>query len=117
VPGRRRGIMDFRMRDFGTVLESRELARNLCTSFADEHKKNPEETVRLDFSGVRVVSKFFAEEFIGGLVDAVGAEVFDGMITFNNLSEMNRIWIERAITVHKSAPKAQPAAGKKKQKK
>lgn len=109
--------MDFRMRDFGTVLESRDLATSLCNSFAEEHRKKPDEKVRLDFSGVRVVSKFFAEEFIGGLVDALGAEAFDGTVTFNNLSEMNRIWIDKAITTHKSAPKAPPAAGKKKQKK
>ena len=109
--------MDFKMRDFGTVLESRDLAKSLCGSFADEHRKNPDEKVRLDFSGVRVVSRFFAEEFIGGLVDALGAEAFDSTVTFNNLSEMNRLWIDKAITIHKTAQKVPPSDGKKKQKK
>jgi len=96
--------MDFRMKDFGAVLESRDLAKSLCQSILDEHWKRPDEHKRIDFGGVRVVSSFFADEFIGGLVVGLGTEGFKESLTLLNVSEMNRIWIERALERRKDAP-------------
>ena len=97
--------MDFRMKDFGAVLESRDLARSLCLSILDEHKKRADEHVRLDFGGVRVVSSFFADAFIGGLVETLGTEGFGETVTLLNLSDMNQIWVEKAMEKHKTAAK------------
>ncbi|MBI5528532.1 MAG: STAS-like domain-containing protein [Deltaproteobacteria bacterium] len=98
--------MDFKMKDFGAILESRDLAKSLCQSIIDEHWKKPTEHMRLDFGGVRVVSNFFAEAFIGGLIEGMGTEPFKQTFTLLNLSDMNRIWVDRAIEKHKSAPAA-----------
>jgi hypothetical protein len=107
--------MDFKMKDFGAVLESRELAKSLVQSIMDEYKKKPEDHMRLDFGGVRVVSNFFADGFIGGLLEGMGLEGFEKFVTLLNLSAMNKIWVDKAIERHKNAPKKEekPAAEKK----
>jgi hypothetical protein len=96
--------MDYRMKEFGAVLESRDLAKSLCQSIVDEHWRRPSEHKRLDFAGVRVVSSFFADEFIGGLVNGMGTETFKAGFTLLNLSSINKIWIDRALDKHKGAP-------------
>lgn len=96
--------MDFKMKDFGAVLESRELAKSLAQSILDEHWKHIDDHKRIDFGGVRVVSSFFADSFIDALVNGMGTEGFKESITLFNLSDMNRIWIDRAIERHKDAP-------------
>jgi hypothetical protein len=105
--------MDFRMKDFGAVLESRDLARRLCEAVKDEHSKRPDEKVKLDFAGVRVVSNFFADELVGGLVSAMGADGFEAAVTLANLSDMNRIWVQKAVERHKDDRKRAPDSKKK----
>lgn len=96
--------MDFKMKDFGAVLESRELAKSLAQSILDEHWKHLDDHKRIDFGGIRVVSSFFADSFVDALVNGMGTEVFKESLTLFNLSDMNRIWIDRAIEKHKGAP-------------
>lgn len=96
--------MDFKMKDFGAVLESRMLAESLAQSILDEHWKHIGDHTRIDFGGVRVVSSFFADSFVGTLANGMGTEGFKKSLTLFNLSDMNRIWIDRAIEKHKDAP-------------
>lgn len=96
--------MDFKMKEFGAVLESRDLAKSLAQSILDEHWKHIDDHKRIDFGGIRVVSSFFADSFVDTLVNGMGTEAFKESLTLFNLSDMNRIWIDRAIEKHKDAP-------------
>lgn len=92
--------MIIRMKDFGVVLESRELAKRLVESFVDILEKRPDDNIRLDFSGIRVVSGFFADELIGGIVQLLGFEKFEKSVSLTNMSDLNRIWLEKAVEKH-----------------
>ncbi|MFA6034334.1 MAG: DUF4325 domain-containing protein [Myxococcota bacterium] len=92
--------MDFKMRTYGSVLESRDLATRLSFALLDDLKKNPDDHIRIDFGGVRVVSNFFADEFIGTMVREMGVEKFKASVTMFNLAEINRVWIAKAVDKH-----------------
>ena len=92
--------MIFKLKEFGTVLESKDLAKRLAEGVLDSLEKNPEEALKLDFSGIRVVSSFFADEFIGVLVVKLGGKDFNSRVSSMGLSAMNHVWIDKAIKKH-----------------
>jgi hypothetical protein len=56
-----------------------------------------EHPVQLDFSGVKVISYSFAEEFFGHLTKTFGPDIFDKKISLKNLRPEHRSIIQAAV--------------------
>lgn len=76
--------MRISLKDFGGFLSSPELGKRIAVSVLDSIRKEPDNNVILDFSGVPGVNKHFCEEFLTLIFRGIGYEEFKKKVIMQN---------------------------------
>ncbi|MGB9600325.1 MAG: STAS-like domain-containing protein [Myxococcota bacterium] len=76
--------MRINLKDFGGFLSSSDLGKRIAISVLDSLRKEPDNNVILDFSGVPGVNKHFCEEFLTLIFRGIGYEEFRKKVVLQN---------------------------------
>jgi len=96
--------MRINLKDFGGFLSSPELGKRIGISVLDSLRKEPENNVILDFSGVQGVNRHFCEEFISVVFRGVGFEDFKKRIVIHNQTQIVRMVFDSIVNQKKDTP-------------
>jgi len=96
--------MRINLKDFGGFLSSPELGKRIAISVLDSLRKEPENNVIMDFSGVQSVNKHFCEEFVSIVFRGVGIEEFRKRIVMQNQTQIVRLVFDAVIGQKRDTP-------------
>lgn len=96
--------MKIGLRDFGGFLSSRELGHRIALSILDSMRKDPENNVILDFSGVQSVHRNFCDELLTTVFTGIGFEEFRKRVVVQNQSAVVRVVFDSILSEKKGTP-------------
>lgn len=96
--------MKIGLRDFGGFLISRELGHRIAFSILDSIRKDPENNVILDFSGVQSVHRNFCDELLTTVFMGIGFEEFRKRVVVQNQSAVVKVVFDSILSAKRDTP-------------
>ncbi len=89
------------LKDFGGFLSSKDLGHRIALSILDSIRKEPENNVILDFSGVQSVHRNFCEELLSIVFSGIGFEEFRKKVVLQNQSAVVKFVFDAVVAQKK----------------
>jgi len=96
--------MRISLKDFGGFLSSPDLGKRIAVSILDAIRKEPDNNVIIDFSGVQGVNKHFCEELLTFAFRGVGYEEFRKKVIMQNQAAVVKLVFDSVMRAKKDIP-------------